>query len=91
MATVVELCQGKYTMAHPQFWGGIIFHGVMGFLGMFLLTKAIPFKPKGETAGSSDSLESRLEQMFESGKKEENIIKSIGEADKKENHQKDGD
>ena len=73
--TIVDLCSGKYGMTHPEFWGGIVFHALMGILGIFLLTKAIPYRPKAEIAGLSEShsIEEKIEQMFGDKDNGENV------------------
>jgi len=83
ISTVVEVCVGKYSMGHPQFWGAVALHAVLGIFGIYLLTRVVPYKPKTETAGAgeSDSIEGKLEKMFgDDAGGEGDALKAIGDA-----------
>lgn len=80
VATVVEVCLGNYSMGSIQFWGGIAFHAITGILGIYLLTLAIPYRPKPAGEGEPDSMEDKLEKIFDSGSGGEAGLREIGDA-----------
>ncbi len=92
IGTIIDLCTGKYGLIHPEFLGGIVFHASMGILGIYLLTKAIPYKLKTETEKTeeSSSFEDTIRREFESKGDGNDLIKAFTDAVEKEDNKNRG-
>ena len=80
------MCTGKYLIWTANFWGAVAFHAVTGIIGIFLVTKAVPYRGKEEEKDDS-SIGDGFEEMakkLDSLDSENGILETIDEEIKKE-------
>ncbi|MCD4784592.1 MAG: hypothetical protein K8T10_12295 [Candidatus Eremiobacteraeota bacterium] len=92
--TVFEMCTGKYLIWTANYWGSVAFHAVTGIIGIFLLTKVVPYKgdkDDKEEKGEPSILD-KIEKMSDKLDGDKGFLESIGEEIKKEENKsgKDG-
>lgn len=91
--TVVEVCMGKYLIQTTNFWGSVAFHAVTGIIGIFLLTKVVPYRGKKDEKEEKDdsSIGDKIEKMAAKLDGGKGFLESIGEEIEKETKKSNDD